>query len=242
MAARVSSFLHNASKETQEVAKKARSSESQEKKSESKSSIASSFFLDSIQQSMDEDSGSDTFESSQLLPDTEFTNIATKTRSDSIVSFAADLEEEIPFFAQHTLKTLPEAKPHIPRLVKRDLPFDQSSNKLQVYHKQGMRKLFVLLKHDWFHIIARLPMFISVFSLLAIWTGALLVFALLYVGVDDGHCGLGTEESNIGFGGAFAFSLETATTSTHVGAVSFFFLLVDACVLTSNSLRFHSWL
>ena len=51
---------------------------------------------------------------------------------------------------------------------------------------------------------------------MSIWTGAILIFAVLYVIYDNAEpsvsCGLGAENKPIRFGGAFAFSLETCTT------------------------------
>jgi hypothetical protein len=105
----------------------------------------------------------------------------------------------------------------IPRLVKRNLPFHQSLNRVQVTHNQGF-KIFLLLKHDWFHVILRVSTYQSLLVLLSIWTGVIIVFASLYVWIDRAdptiNCGLGLAGSPITFGAAFAFSLQTTTSGT----------------------------
>ena len=142
------------------------------------------------------------------------------------VSFAGDVEmgQEDETTTAATTSCLSSSSTHfIPRLVLRDLPFHQSRNRLQVRHnKQGSFKLFMLLKHDWFHILIRLPTSRSLPFLLAVWTGLLVAFAGIYVWVDhrkpDLSCGLSPPGDPMNFGRAFAFSLETATTGTSVDA------------------------
>ena len=104
-----------------------------------------------------------------------------------------------------------------PRLVLRNLPFQQSRNRVYVRHNQGF-KIFMLLKHDWFHVLLRFPIWQSLPFLLAIWTLMIILFAGIYVWVDNGtieNCGLGADGATIGFGPAFAFSLETCTTGKY---------------------------
>ena len=61
-----------------------------------------------------------------------------------------------------------------------------------------------------------LPIVVSVLILIAIWTFAIMIFALLYVAGDNvavkEECGLGPKGAPIGFAGAFLFSLETCST------------------------------
>lgn len=103
-----------------------------------------------------------------------------------------------------------------PRLVLRNLPFDQSRNIVQVRHNQGCWKMMFLVGHDWFHVLLRRPTYQSLLFLLSIWTFSILVFAGFYMAVDRQDptvsCGLGEVGSPILWHGAFAFSLETATT------------------------------
>jgi hypothetical protein len=102
------------------------------------------------------------------------------------------------------------------RLVKRDYPFYQSSNRLQVSNQHMEFRLLNLLKNDWFHVFLRFPLGISILLFLSIWTGVIVIFAGLYMRIDalnaDIDCGLGPVGEPISFGPAFAFSLETCTT------------------------------
>jgi hypothetical protein len=99
------------------------------------------------------------------------------------------------------------------RLVKRNLPFFQSRNKLQVKNHHSSWRLFSLLKYDWFHIMLRTNMWVSLFTLLGLWTAAIIVFAGIYMAIDrknlKADCGLGPPGKPIQFQTAFAFSLET---------------------------------
>ena len=69
---------------------------------------------------------------------------------------------------------------------------------------------------DWFHVLLRIPVWISVTALLVVWTVIIVLFALVYVKIDKAwlqeDCGLGDPGVPIQFGTSFAFSLETATT------------------------------
>ena len=104
----------------------------------------------------------------------------------------------------------------LPRLVRRDLPYKQSRNRIRVRHNYGIAKITKLTQHDWFHVLLRVPTPRSLSFLLSIWTLALVVWAGLYVWVDrsnlSAECGLGSNGDSISFRGAFAFSLQTSTT------------------------------
>lgn len=105
--------------------------------------------------------------------------------------------------------------PAIPRMVRRDLPAFQSSNRFHV--KQRLtRSQWWLLRHDWFHILLNQPAPFAIFVMLTIWTLMILVFAAIYAKIDrmspEQACGLGQENKPIVFSSAFAFSLETCTT------------------------------
>jgi hypothetical protein len=113
------------------------------------------------------------------------------------------------------LASMGPAPPPLPRMVLRSLPFSQSLNAVEVQHNLGM-KIFMLLRHDWFHVILRRNTATSLLMLLSLWTISLFMFAVCYVGVDNMNpyedCGLGKVGSPIKYGPAFAFSLETCTT------------------------------
>jgi hypothetical protein len=113
--------------------------------------------------------------------------------------------------------------PYYPRLVARDLPFEQSQSKVGIHNFESDNIPFFLpssikyvLSHNWFHRILRWPTLVSISFLVAIWFFLVVVFARIYVAVDsqkmDVNCGLGKAGHNIGFSAAFAFSLETCTT------------------------------
>jgi hypothetical protein len=107
------------------------------------------------------------------------------------------------------------------RLVARDMPFHQSSNSLRIRHQisprgRGPMNVRFWYFPDWFHVFLRLRTEVSVLLFVALWTALVVIFAGLYYGVDlqylDISCGLGPAGDPISFNGAFAFSLETATT------------------------------
>ena len=104
-----------------------------------------------------------------------------------------------------------------PRLIRRDLPFYQSKNKVAISHNASRGRLWSLVSHDWFHVLLRLPLKYSIGGLLTLWTGAIIFFACLYMIFDavntQPECYMGTDpDTNFAFGAAFAFSLETCTT------------------------------
>ena len=101
-----------------------------------------------------------------------------------------------------------------PRFVKRNLPFHQSDNCVNVRHNQGFR-IYLLLQQDWFHVLLRIPTWQSACMLLSVWTVMLVIFSGLYVWDQQNtptYCGLGKDGTPITFRGAFAFSLQTCTT------------------------------
>lgn len=105
--------------------------------------------------------------------------------------------------------------PAIPRLVRRDLPAFQSNNRFQV--KQRLtRELWLLLRHDWFHVVLNRRASTVVFTLLLIWTVMIIIFGAVYMRIDktsdDDYCGMGNQGEAITFRAAFAFSLQTCTT------------------------------
>jgi hypothetical protein len=106
------------------------------------------------------------------------------------------------------------------RLVKRNLPFFQSANVLRVANQHSEMRLFYLLSRDWFHVVLRMNLLLSILVLLTIWTVAIIIFAGVYMRVDrhrlNEDCGLGAPGTPIAFAPAFAFSLETCTTVGYV--------------------------
>lgn len=101
----------------------------------------------------------------------------------------------------------------LPRLIRRDLPFHQSKNRVQVRSKHTV---WWLMWYDWFHILLRAPTHITISALLMLWTASIVLWALIYVFVDTNQvekdCGLGEPGYPIGFGTGFAFSMITAST------------------------------
>ena len=102
------------------------------------------------------------------------------------------------------------------RLVKRNMDYYQSKNKLRVENQHTHWRLLSLLRHDLFHVILRFNLWLSLFLLLGFWTVVIIVFAGIYMAIDRGNvgsdCGLGAAGEPIKFSSAFAFSLETCTT------------------------------
>jgi len=68
-----------------------------------------------------------------------------------------------------------------PRLVARDLPYCQSSNEIRIKHNQSFWRIGKLVKHDWFHVLLRRPLYQSVLTLLSSWTLNIIIFAGLYM-------------------------------------------------------------
>jgi hypothetical protein len=63
-----------------------------------------------------------------------------------------------------------------PRLIKRNLPFFQSRNRVRIEHNQGW-KIMSLLRHDLFHVALRYRTSVSLSTLIFVWTLFLIIFA-----------------------------------------------------------------
>jgi hypothetical protein len=63
-----------------------------------------------------------------------------------------------------------------PRLIKRNLPFFQSRNRVRIEHNQGW-KIVSLLRHDLFHVALRYRTSVSLTTLIFVWTLFLIIFA-----------------------------------------------------------------
>ena len=106
----------------------------------------------------------------------------------------------------------------LPRMVQRNLPFNQSSNHVSVKNKHRSKPLWQLMFLDWFHTLLRLPACVSVGFLLLLWVLIVFMFGCMYWYLDNValrslDCGLGVDAlHDISFLGAIAFSLETCTT------------------------------
>eukprot|EP00538_Stauroneis_constricta_P013167 CAMPEP_0119558454 /NCGR_PEP_ID=MMETSP1352-20130426/10797_1 /TAXON_ID=265584 /ORGANISM="Stauroneis constricta, Strain CCMP1120" /LENGTH=580 /DNA_ID=CAMNT_0007605823 /DNA_START=62 /DNA_END=1804 /DNA_ORIENTATION=+ len=104
----------------------------------------------------------------------------------------------------------------LPRLIARNLPYEQSKNKFSVYNNNRHRDIYRLYLLNWFHVLLRWSVYKSVPLLLCVWTICILFFAGIYCGIDnmnkDLDCGLGDPGVPIKWATAFAFSLETCTT------------------------------
>lgn len=120
-------------------------------------------------------------------------------------------------------KICDESKVSLPRLVNRNFPYHQSANRIAVVNEKHHSHIWPLLLRDWFHVLMRMPTFGSILFLLVIWTSVILIFAGIYVKIDQYNvgmdCGLGDPGAPIAWGTSFAFSLETCTT---VGCKYFF--------------------
>ncbi|GKY94723.1 hypothetical protein MPSEU_000437800 [Mayamaea pseudoterrestris] len=102
----------------------------------------------------------------------------------------------------------------LPRLVRRNLPFNQSDNAIQVLHNQGI-KILRLTSYDYFHVLLRYSLAQILILLIFLWTINILFFAGVYVSIDpheSGSCGLGLNGQPITWATAWGFSLQTATT------------------------------
>ena len=105
----------------------------------------------------------------------------------------------------------------LPRLITRDYPYHQSSNRVQVFNKHK-RVIFRLFIKDWFHVILRVPTYISGPLIIFFWYLMIWAFAWIYRLVDssnfnlDKDCGLGEPGIPLSMPAAYAFSLETCTT------------------------------
>ena len=117
------------------------------------------------------------------------------------------------------LRSHPSSIAPMERLIARDLPYHQSSNSLSVRHqtsRSNKLRFFHWYIDDWFHVLLRFRTVASACLFVVLWTTVLIIFAAIYVHVDGKNpkenCGLSVAPNTIGFYGAFAFSLETATT------------------------------
>lgn len=112
--------------------------------------------------------------------------------------------------------------PFYPRLIPRDLPFQQSKNRVHIrnYERNEIPLLpsaiKYVLSYNWFHILLRWNTLASLSFLVGLWFLLNVIFAYIYVVVDTRspgtQCGLGQPINPISFSAAFAFSLETSTT------------------------------
>jgi len=103
------------------------------------------------------------------------------------------------------------------RLIRRDQPFEQSSNGLRIRSSWGETSIGKMLKNDWFHLLLRYNTSYIVVCLVILWSMLIFFFAAVYYLADRIHvkedCGLsGDGDEPISKFTAFAFSLETATT------------------------------
>jgi hypothetical protein len=105
---------------------------------------------------------------------------------------------------------------YCPRIIHRNMGFNQSRNSVYVRQKNAYLKILALVQHDWFHAFLRVSTWKSLTLLLSFWTVMIIAFAGLYMVVDrqrpEVNCGLGGVGAPIDFGASFAFSLETCTT------------------------------
>ncbi len=105
----------------------------------------------------------------------------------------------------------------LPRLITRDYPYHQSSNRVQVFPKNH-RAVFRLLVKSYFYVLLRIPFCYSFPIILFIWYLMIWVFASVYQSIDSSNfnlnkdCGLGDPGVPITIHTAYAFSLETCTT------------------------------
>jgi hypothetical protein len=105
----------------------------------------------------------------------------------------------------------------LPRLITRDYPYNQSSNRVQVFNENS-KAIFKLYVRDWFHVMLRVSWYISFFCIIIVWYLMIWVFAAIFVLVDSNtfnrnkDCGLGEPGIPITMATAYAFSLETCTT------------------------------
>jgi hypothetical protein len=111
-----------------------------------------------------------------------------------------------------------------PRIIHRNMGFNQSRNSVYIRQKNALLKIWTLVQHDWFHAFLRIPTWKSLASLLSLWTLMIIIFAGIYMAVDrekpELNCGLGAAGSPIAFGPAFAFSLQTCTTGGLIHSLS----------------------
>lgn len=107
------------------------------------------------------------------------------------------------------MKRIPD---ELPRLVERNLQYNQSRNKLQMQVSHQRKNLKGLRFEDWFHVALRFSTSTSLSILLSVWTLVIIVFALVYRWADAAYVGTDCGLGPLSFGAYFAFSLETCTT------------------------------
>jgi len=106
---------------------------------------------------------------------------------------------------------------YLPRLITRDYPFQQSSNRVEIVN-ENTKSLWGLLIKDWFHILLRLPSWVSLPAFAIIWYIFIWVWAFIYQHISNTpsnyskDCGLGSANETLTIMTAYAFSLETCTT------------------------------
>jgi len=106
---------------------------------------------------------------------------------------------------------------YLPRLITRDYPFQQSSNRVEIVN-ENTKSLWGLLIKDWFHILLRLPSWVSLPAFAIIWYIFIWVWAFIYQHITNTpsnyskDCGLGNANETLNIMTAYAFSLETCTT------------------------------
>lgn len=113
--------------------------------------------------------------------------------------------------------------PFYPRLIPRNLPFQQSQNRVKIQNVETYNIPLIpstikyILTHSWFHILLSWPTIASLSFLVALWLLYVIFFACVYFVIDsisiNNKCALSNIPNQpISFSGAFAFSLETCTT------------------------------
>ena len=126
----------------------------------------------------------------------------------------SEFQETNRIFSANELNQVP------PRFVKRNLPFYQSRNCLNIRLK-GLSKHAgkMLLQEDWYHLLLRWDTTKSSLLMISTWTVTILIFAALYMLVDYIYygidCGLVNPDDPrrvLHYGAYFAFSLQTTTT------------------------------
>jgi hypothetical protein len=110
-----------------------------------------------------------------------------------------------------------QSQVYLPRLIKRNYPFYQSSNRVQIF-TENKKPTYRLYLKDWFHVGLRMSWYVSFPAFIVVWYALIWVFAILYHLIDSSpnniakECGLGEPNIPISLATAYAFSLETCTT------------------------------
>ena len=131
-------------------------------------------------------------------------------------SMIASRQDNRPISVNRRIKRM-MSQVHLPRLITRDYPYNQSSTRVGIFNK-NTKVLGTLLFKDWFHILLRYPFWASVPFCLMAWYISIWIWAAIYVSIDgsvanvDQNCGLGKPGIPMNIGTAYAFSLETFTT------------------------------